>query len=81
MAETAATLFCDRLFELDPALRPCFKGDIQDQGRKQMQTLAVAVAGLDDLGVLALAVRALGRRTWPAASATSTTRRWRVPCS
>ena len=62
IAETAAALFYNRLFELDPALRPLFKGDMAEQGRKLMQTLAVAVAGLDDLGALVPAVRALGKR-------------------
>lgn len=62
IAETAATLFYNRLFELDPTLRLMFKGDIEEQGRKLMQTLAVAVAGLDDLAMLVPAVRALGRR-------------------
>ena len=60
--ETAAALFYTRLFELDPGLRPMFTSDIEEQGRKLMQTLAVAVAGLDDLGSLVPAVRALGRR-------------------
>jgi hemoglobin-like flavoprotein len=62
IAETAAALFYNRLFELDPALRPMFKGSIEEQGRKLMQTLAVAVRGLDDLGALVPAVRALGKR-------------------
>ena len=62
IAETAATLFYNRLFDLDPSLRPLFKGDMQEQGRKLMQTLAVAVAGLDDLEMLVPAVRALGKR-------------------
>ena len=62
IAETAAALFYNRLFDLDPALRPLFKGDMQEQGRKLMQTLAVAVAGLDDLEALVPAVRALGKR-------------------
>ena len=62
IAETAAALFYNRLFELDPALRPLFSGDMQEQGRKLMQTIAVAVAGLDDLELLVPAVRALGKR-------------------
>src|SRR5688572_7905060 len=62
IAETAAALFYNRLFELDPSLRPMFKGNIEEQGRKLMQTLAVAVRGLDDLGALVPAVRALGNR-------------------
>ena len=62
IAETAATLFYTRLFELNPALRPLFQGDMTEQGRKLMQTLAVAVAGLEDLEMLVPAVRALGKR-------------------
>ena len=62
MSETAAALFYDRLFTLDPSLRRLFKGDMQDQGRKLMQMLAVAVRGLDNLDQLVPAVRALGAR-------------------
>src|SRR5258708_28225239 len=49
IAETAAELFYGRLFELDPTLRPMFRGDMREQGRKLMQMLAVAVHGLDRL--------------------------------
>jgi|SRR5262249_33093464 len=62
IAETAAALFYGRLFELDPSLRPLFRGDIAEQGRKLMQTLAVVVKGLDRLDTLVPAVQALGRR-------------------
>ena len=62
IAETAAALFYDRLFTLDPSLRPMFTGDMQEQGRKLMQMIAVAVRGLDDLDQLLPAVRALGQR-------------------
>ena len=62
IAETAAALFYARLFELDPSLRPLFTTDIQEQGRKLMQTIAVAVRGLDNLDALVPAVRALGKR-------------------
>jgi hemoglobin-like flavoprotein len=62
IAETAAALFYARLFELDPSLRPMFTSDIQEQGRKLMQMIAVAVAGLDDLDALVPAVQALGKR-------------------
>ena len=61
-ADTAAKLFYGKLFELDPSLKPLFKGDIADQGKKLMQMLGVAVAGLDNLGELTPAVAALGRR-------------------
>ena len=60
IAETAATLFYQRLFELDPTLRHLFRGDMPEQRRKQ--TLAVAVRGLGELEALVPAVQALGRR-------------------
>lgn len=60
--ETAAELFYGRLFELDPALRPLFKGDMKEQGRKLMTMINVAVNGLGDLGPLVPAVKDLGRR-------------------
>ena len=62
IAETAAELFYGRLFELDPSLRPMFRGDMKEQGRKLMQMLAVVVANLERLETLLPAVEALGRR-------------------
>jgi hemoglobin-like flavoprotein len=62
IADTAAAMFYARLFEIDPSLRPLFTTDIADQGRKLMQTLAVAVTGLDRLDELVPAVRQLGVR-------------------
>ena len=61
-AEAAAAIFYNRLFEIDPALRPMFKGDLEEQGRKLMQMLGVAVRGLSRLDELAPAVRSLGER-------------------
>lgn len=58
----AAGLFYQRLFELDPQLRLLFKGDMQEQGRKLMHMLGVAVKGLDRLEELLPTVRALGAR-------------------
>lgn len=60
--ETAADLFYGKLFELDPTLRPLFKGDIKEQGRKLMTMITLAVKGLDDLPALVPAVKDLGRR-------------------
>jgi len=60
--ETAATLFYDRLFELDPSLRPLFKGDLQQQGRKLVAMLEHVVNHLDDLGELLPDIQALGHR-------------------
>ena len=60
--EQAASIFYDKLFELDPALKPLFKGDIKEQGVKLMTMLAAAVKGLDDLGSLVPVVQDLGKR-------------------
>ena len=60
IADQAADLFYDRLFTLDPSLRPLFKPDMREQKRALMGMLAVAVAGLDRLEALVPAVRQLG---------------------
>jgi nitric oxide dioxygenase len=62
MADQAATLFYDRLFAIAPQVRPMFKGEMGEQGRKLMSTLAVVVNGLADLDVILPAARALARR-------------------
>ncbi|WP_295894305.1 globin family protein [uncultured Vibrio sp.] len=49
IADKAAEIFYGKLFEYDPALKRLFKGDMKSQGRKLMNTLGVAVKGLDDL--------------------------------
>ncbi len=46
IAEIAAGLFYNRLFEVDPSLKPMFKNDIKEQGKKLMQALAFVVKGL-----------------------------------
>lgn len=62
IADHAAELFYGRLFEVAPQVRPLFKGDIKDQGRKLMATMGVAVNGLDRLTELVPVVQDLGRR-------------------
>ena len=62
IAAQAAELFYGRLFTLDPALRPLFKGDITRQGQMLMSMIGAAVAGLRDLEALAPVVRQLGAR-------------------
>jgi hemoglobin-like flavoprotein len=59
IAETAATLFYGRLFEIAPEVRPMFRGDMQDQGRKLMTTLNIVVRSLGRLSDIMPAVRAL----------------------
>ncbi len=62
IADQAAALFYQNLFTRDPSLKPLFKGDISEQGRKLMQMIGVAVAGLENLDTIVPAVQALGRR-------------------
>jgi hemoglobin-like flavoprotein len=63
IADVAANLFYDRLFEQDPAIRRLFrKTDMAAQKKNLMQTLTVVVRSLDRLEQLVPAVQALGRR-------------------
>ena len=63
IAPTAARLFYDRLFTLDPSLRALFRDvDFEAQGSKLTSMLSAAVAQLDRLDSLAPAVESLGRR-------------------
>jgi hemoglobin-like flavoprotein len=62
IADAAAALFYRRLFELDPELRPLFKGDMEEQGRKLMEMIGLAVKGLERPETLLPALAALGRR-------------------
>lgn len=43
IAPAAAAMFYDRLFALDPALRPLFKGDMAEQGKKRMDMIGTTV--------------------------------------
>ena len=62
IADDAAILFYEKLFELDPSLRPMFRGDMAEQRRKLMQMITAAVKGLDRLEQLVPVVQDLGRR-------------------
>jgi nitric oxide dioxygenase len=62
IAEQAAALFYGRLFEIAPEVKPLFKGDMAEQGRKLMATLAVVVNGLSNLTSILPAASALARR-------------------
>ncbi len=58
----AAEVFYNRLFELDPSLKPMFTGDIKQQGDKLMQTLSVAVNSLTRLETLIPVLEDMARR-------------------
>src|SRR5437764_1152611 len=62
IADTAAALFYDRLFTIAPPVKQMFKGDMAEQGRKLMATLAVVVNGLGNLDAILPAASALARR-------------------
>ena len=62
IAGTAADLFYDRLFEIAPAVRPLFHGDMAEQRRKLMATLAIVVNGLSNLEMILPAASSLATR-------------------
>jgi|SRR5215203_7372417 len=62
IGDDAAMLFYQKLFELDPSLRPMFPGDMAGQRKKLLQMLTAAVKGLDRLEQLVPVVQDLGRR-------------------
>ncbi|MGB0658853.1 MAG: globin family protein [Mangrovicoccus sp.] len=49
IADAAAEIFYNRLFEIAPQVKPLFTGDIKQQGSKLMATLGAVVNGLKDL--------------------------------
>ncbi|MEW6123984.1 MAG: globin family protein [Pseudomonadota bacterium] len=62
ISEAAAGLFYGRLFEIAPQVKPLFKGDMTEQGRKLMATLAVVVKGLSNLDAVVPAAQVLAKR-------------------
>jgi hemoglobin-like flavoprotein len=62
ISEQAAALFYGRLFEIAPAVKPLFRSDMKEQGRKLMATLAVVVNGLSNLESILPAASALAKR-------------------
>ncbi|WP_270935389.1 globin family protein [Falsiroseomonas oryzae] len=63
IAEPAAAIFYEKLFALDPGLRPLFAGaDMHAQGRKLMAAIGFVVANLRTPESLLPAVAELGRR-------------------
>jgi hemoglobin-like flavoprotein len=62
IADAAAQMFYERLFDLDPSLRPLFQSDMTKQRHKLVDMLSVVVSGLTRLEELLPTVRALGHR-------------------
>ena len=63
ISESVATLFYERLFELDPSTRPLFKHtNMPEQQKKLMHVIGTVVNSLNMLDQLISAVSDLGRR-------------------
>lgn len=60
--EPAAMMFYDRLFQLDPSLRPMFRTPQAEQARKLAHVLTVVVKSLSRPQQILPAVEELGRR-------------------
>ena len=61
-ADQVAMLFYNRLFEIAPQVKPLFSSNIEEQGRKLMSMLTVAVNGLPKLDLLIPSIENMGRR-------------------
>lgn len=57
-----ALVFYRRLFELDPALRPMFKSDIEVQAAKLLDMLGVLISHLERTALLEAELRLMGQR-------------------
>lgn len=62
IAPQAAELFYQNLFAADPSLKPLFKGEMPEQGKKLMQMIGAAVGKLNDLPALVPILQGLGKR-------------------
>ncbi len=62
IADQAAVIFYDRLFEVAPSVKAMFPADMTEQRKKLMATLAVVVNGLSNLESILPAASALARR-------------------
>jgi hemoglobin-like flavoprotein len=62
ISEQAAALFYGRLFEIAPSVKPLFRGEMLEQGRKLMATLGLVVDGLSKLESILPAASRLAKR-------------------
>jgi len=60
--DLVAELLYNRLFEIAPACKMLFACDMQQQGRKFIQFLAISVVSLDTPEILIRAIQELGQR-------------------
>ena len=62
IADRAAVMFYDRLFEVAPQVKAMFPADMAEQRQKLMATLGVVVNGLSNLESVLPAASALAKR-------------------
>jgi nitric oxide dioxygenase len=62
IADQAAALFYNRLFEIAPEVKPLFKGDMTVQGKKLMGMITIAVSNLNHLETVLPDIQASGVR-------------------
>lgn len=62
ISEKAAKLFYGKLFELDPNLKPMFKGDMTEQGQKLMAMINTVVNNISNVEKIIPALQDLGKR-------------------
>ena len=62
IADQAAAIFYARLFEIAPQVKPMFKGDMVEQGRKLMAMLNTVVNGLTNLDSIVPAAQSMAKR-------------------
>ena len=60
--QAVGQMFYDRLFAIAPETKPLFKGGIDAQSRKLMDTLALAIGMLRDMPSLIATLESLGER-------------------
>ncbi len=62
IAQEAGEIMYLRLFEMDPSLKPLFKGDIKRQGEMLFIAIGLAIQNIDNPARMAEAVAELGKR-------------------
>ncbi|AMC33169.1 globin family protein [Janthinobacterium sp. B9-8] len=62
IADAAAEMFYQHLFEIAPEVRPLFKGDIKKQGAMLMSSIKLAVDNINKPEVLLPTIQKLGER-------------------
>jgi hypothetical protein len=73
IADVAAQISYDRLFQLDPSTRRLFNGDLRMQGRKLIDAISIIVGNLNRPIASCPASAPSGAVTWRTARRTVTT--------